>query len=94
MLNVRIKYLYLQSYSCKSGVDACYCPIIGKCEYSNYTLDLNKLQLLGTHVGNHNRNYYFTLTATNNAGLSSTEHIDILVDDSPPERGIVLEGKL
>ncbi|XP_052235488.1 uncharacterized protein LOC127847524 isoform X3 [Dreissena polymorpha] len=81
-----------ESYNCTSGADACYCPMIGKCEHFNYTVDLNKLHILGTHMGNHNRNYYFTLTATNNAGLSNTESIDILVDDSPPEPGVVFEG--
>ena len=68
--------------------------MIGKCEHFIYTVDLNKLHTFGTHMGNHNRNYYFTLTATNNAGLLNTESIDILVDDSPPELGVVFEGKI
>jgi hypothetical protein len=29
---------------------------------------------------------------TNNAGLSNIEHMDILVDNSPPEKGVVYEG--
>ncbi|WAR31803.1 hypothetical protein MAR_034345 [Mya arenaria] len=44
------------------------------------------------HIGNHNRNYYFTINVKNMAGLSTTEHIDVLVDDSPPSKGVVYEG--
>ena len=46
------------------------------------------------NIGNHNRNYYFTVKVTNNAFLTNIEHIDILVDDSPPEVGVVFEGRL
>jgi hypothetical protein len=43
-------------------------------------------------MGNHNRNYNFTLKVTNNAHLFNIEHVDILVDDSPPEVGVLFEG--
>ncbi|CAC5378371.1 unnamed protein product [Mytilus coruscus] len=46
------------------------------------------------HNGNHNRRYFFTVTATNNAFLVAYDHIDILVDESPPEVGVVLEGPI
>ena len=62
------------------------------CEYFNYTVPLNELVAINKHIGNHNRNYYFTLKVSNNAQLQNIEHIDILVDDSPPEVGVVYEG--
>lgn len=55
---------------------------------------MNKLVHNNTNIGDHNRQYFFTITATNNAGLTSVEHLDILVDDSPPEPGTVLEGPI
>ena len=72
----------------------CYCPAVGYCELNLYTIQLNSLIGLNKHNGDHNRNYYFTLTVTNQAMLSTTERIDILVDDSPPEKGVVYEGTL
>ncbi|XP_052788796.1 uncharacterized protein LOC128223559 [Mya arenaria] len=74
--------------SCSSA--QCYCPDIGECAFFNYTIPLNKLN--ATHIGNHNRNYYFTIKVTNMAGLSTMGHIDVLVDDSPPSEGVVFEG--
>ncbi|XP_052788798.1 uncharacterized protein LOC128223561 [Mya arenaria] len=70
----------------------CYCPDIGDCAFFNYTVPLNKLNAKQIHIGNHNRNYYFTIKVTNMAGLSTMEHIDVLVDDSPPSEGVVYEG--
>ncbi|KAL4218457.1 hypothetical protein ACF0H5_023192 [Mactra antiquata] len=70
----------------------CYCSDIGSCEMYNYSIPLNKLVNAGKHEGNHNRNYFFTIKVTNNAMLSNIEHVDILVDDSPPEVGVVYEG--
>jgi len=71
----------------------CYCPDIGACELFNYTIPLNKLQAINKHLGDHNRNYFFEIIVTNNALLTTTEYIDILVDESPPEPGVVYEGK-
>lgn len=70
----------------------CYCPDIGNCEFYKYTIPLNKLQNINTHIGNHNRNYFFEIRVTNQANLSSTEYIDVLVDESPPAKGVVYEG--
>lgn len=72
----------------------CYCPDIGKCEYYKYSVPLNKLVPNNTHIGKHNRNYLFTLKVTNNAKLSNIEQVDVLVDDSPPECGVVYEGNI
>jgi hypothetical protein len=70
----------------------CYCPLVGVCELYNYTLDLNSLVVKHTHIGLHNREYYFTIIVTNNARLVSVQHVDVLADDSPPAPGVVLEG--
>ncbi|XP_053399196.1 uncharacterized protein LOC128556970 [Mercenaria mercenaria] len=78
--------------SCPNNAVECYCPDVGFCEFFNYTVPLNKLVAIHKHEGNHNRNYYFTIKVTNHAHLYNTEHVDILVDDSPPEVGIVYEG--
>ncbi|XP_052788827.1 uncharacterized protein LOC128223594 [Mya arenaria] len=70
----------------------CYCPDIGICAFFNYTIPLNRLNVNDMHIGNHNRNYFFTIKVTNMAGLSTSERIDVLVDDSPPSAGVVYEG--
>ena len=71
----------------------CYCPLIGDCEISRYVIPLHGLVEAWRHIGNHNRNYYFTVTITNTAGIVTTDQMEILVDDSPPETGIVSEGQ-
>ncbi|XP_076106390.1 uncharacterized protein LOC143075038 [Mytilus galloprovincialis] len=71
---------------------SCYCPIVGACASTTFVAELKKLKSLNRHNGNHNRRYFFTVTATNNAFLVAYDHIDILVDESPPEVGVVLEG--
>ena len=78
--------------TCPTDSSDCYCPDVGMCEFFNYSIPLHDLVVKDKHIGNHNRNYYFTIIATNNAMLSTTEHIDVLVDDSPPEEGVVYEG--
>jgi len=70
----------------------CYCPKIGVCELSEYSVGFNKLVSNGTSIGKHNREYYFTLIVTNKARLVNIHRIDILVDDSPPVAGVVMEG--
>ncbi|CAG2236399.1 unnamed protein product [Mytilus edulis] len=70
-----------------ANVSTCYCPKIGNCSYTIYDDELTKL-----YFGNHNRRYFFTIAVINTAGLKAVEHIDILVDESPPEIGVVLEG--
>ena len=73
----------------------CYCPKVGsQCESLLYTVNLNGLVNKTRHIGNHNRNYYFTIKVTNKAKLVNIEHMDVLVDDSPPEPGVVLEGEI
>ena len=71
----------------------CYCPVIGDCEILRYGIPIHGLVEIHKHIGNHNRNYYFTIKVTNIAELVTTEYIVILVDESPPETGVVLEGQ-
>ena len=72
----------------------CYCPKVGNhCEILLYTVNLNGLIQKLKHICNHNRTYFFTIKVTNKAKLVNIEHMDVLVDDSPPETGVVLEGK-
>ncbi|KAK3088800.1 hypothetical protein FSP39_023833, partial [Pinctada imbricata] len=77
--------------SCSSTPN-CYCPAIGLCEQHVYQINFNSLVKNNTHIGLHNREYFFALKATNNAQLVSIERTDILVDNSPPEVGVVFEG--
>lgn len=51
-------------------------------------MDLSKI----IKEGQHNREYYFTIVVTNIAGLRSVQHLDVLVDESPPVNGTVMEG--
>ena len=46
----------------------------------------------GTSEGNHNREYHFWVEVTNEAHLTTVEEVIILVDDSPPEVGVVIDG--
>ena len=57
---------------------------------TTYTADLIKLR----KTGSHNRRYFFTVKVVNQAHLVGIEHVDILVDESPPETGVVLEGSV
>ncbi|CAC5398101.1 unnamed protein product [Mytilus coruscus] len=65
------------SISC-DNITSCYCPIIGECTSTTYVAELNKLKTLNQTM--------------NNAYLVAYDHIDILVDESPPVVGVVLEG--
>ncbi|XP_048259450.1 uncharacterized protein LOC124148457 [Haliotis rufescens] len=76
---------------CPPG-DDCYCPDVGPCEYQNYTLSLNRLVRNKSITGQHNTLYYFTLVLSNGALLKSFEHLDVLVDVTPAEIGIIQEG--
>ena len=57
-----------------------------------YRAEFNSLVNNNTHIGLHNREYFFALRVINNAKLVSVERLDILVDNSPPQTGVVLEG--
>ncbi|CAC5398098.1 unnamed protein product [Mytilus coruscus] len=76
------------------NITSCYCPIIGECSSTTFVARLKKLKSLNRHNGNHNRRYFFSVTAINTAHLVAYDHIDILVDESPPEVGVVLEGPI
>ncbi|KAL4218473.1 hypothetical protein ACF0H5_023207 [Mactra antiquata] len=86
-----LKVNKLTNSTCPKDVK-CYCPDIGSCEMYNYSIPLNKLVPVGKSEGNHNRNYFFTIKVTNNAMLSNIEHVDILVDYSPTDVGVVNEA--
>lgn len=73
-------------------MDGCYCPTVGDCEMLKYSIPLHSLIAKHKHIGDHNRNYFFTIKVTNYAMFTTTEYMDILVDDSPPETGVILEG--
>ena len=53
---------------------------------------MNSLKKNNTHIGLHNREYFFTVMATNNAKLKEVSTVEILADDSPPAAGVVQEG--
>ncbi|XP_052789246.1 uncharacterized protein LOC128223857 [Mya arenaria] len=92
MTELLSEHLAIRTINDSCTTAKCYCPDIGECAFFNYTIPLNKLNIKDLHIGNHNRNYYFTIKVTNMAGLSTTEHIDVLVDESPPSEGVVHEG--
>ncbi|XP_062588081.1 uncharacterized protein LOC134249747 [Saccostrea cucullata] len=70
----------------------CYCPSLGPCEISTYSIDMSKLMHNNKNIGQHNRDYFFTFVVTNNAFLRTIDHVDILVDESAPVKGVVMEG--
>lgn len=51
-------------------------------------------KLIGSkkNKGLHNREYFFTFVVNNNAFLRTVDHVDILVDESAPVKGVVREG--
>ncbi|XP_046569973.1 uncharacterized protein LOC124278290 [Haliotis rubra] len=81
----------LKEKSCPSNSN-CYCPSIGECQFHNYTVKLNALVANKTNQAQHNQPFFFTVVSTNGAGLKNIDHMDILVDTSPPEAGTVKEG--
>ena len=72
----------------------CSCPIIGRCALINFDIELNHLIGDGTHIGDHNREYHFWIEVFNEAHLVTTEEVTVLVDDSPPEPGVVINGPM
>ena len=78
--------------SCPSSTTDCYCPSVGVCEYSNFSVSLNSLIMNNTHSGKHHRDYFFDIEVLNNALLLETKRVDVFVDESPPEPGVVFEG--
>ena len=75
-----------------TGRDDCYCPSVGDCEIHRYLVTFTNLVHHSTHQGDHHREYYITVTATNAASLTTTTTVDILLDESPPTVGVVWEG--
>ena len=88
-----LKFNCILFYQANCLPPECYCPITGEdCEQLRYSVPMHSLVNINKHIGNHNRNYFFTIKVTNNANLFTTEDMVILVDESPPETGVVLEG--
>ncbi|KAK7493734.1 hypothetical protein BaRGS_00015063 [Batillaria attramentaria] len=75
-----------------NGTADCYCPSVGPCEIEKYLFNFPSLVSNNTNDGQHHREYYITITATNHASFRSRKMIDILIDESPPTVGVVLEG--
>ena len=82
---------FLHQTFCK-GRKFCYCPSVGDCENYLYEVTFPHLHVTNTHEGDHHRDYHLTLTVTNLASLQTTATFDLLLDDSPPTRGVVWEG--
>ena len=59
---------------------------------ANYSISLNQLIEADKHIGENNRSYFFTITVSNNALLSTTEHVDVFVYED--EKGKDLVGFL
>ncbi|XP_069118470.1 uncharacterized protein [Argopecten irradians] len=70
----------------------CICPMIGSCQLFHFSFDLNTLIVNNTHIGNHNRKYRYVIEATNTALLTTSISVDVYVDESPPEDGVIYEG--
>ena len=71
---------------------------MGPCELFGYSIYLKKLIGDTNSIGNQNGTYYFKVKVTNNALLTNTRNIEILVDildaGSTPDVGRVSEGML
>uniref|UniRef100_A0ABM0MJ98 Uncharacterized protein LOC102806247 n=1 Tax=Saccoglossus kowalevskii TaxID=10224 RepID=A0ABM0MJ98_SACKO len=63
-----------------------------ECYYRDYAieLDANKLNL---STGNHDHDYIFTITVTNNAMLVDVKTFQVTVDTSPPHEGTVHDSR-
>ncbi|XP_033730988.1 uncharacterized protein LOC117320520 [Pecten maximus] len=70
----------------------CICPFVGICQFVHFSFDLNALTVNNTHIGNHNRKYYYKIEVTNTALLTTSVVVDVDVDESPPADGVVYEG--
>ena len=66
---------------------------MGVCELGHYLIPFHNLvDENSAHQGQHHRRYHITVTATNHASLLTTRALDILLDDSRPSTGVVMEG--
>ncbi|XP_076453311.1 uncharacterized protein LOC143288575 [Babylonia areolata] len=89
---VAVQRLDNSTTSC-DGRASCYCPSVGEwCETDRYLVTFTNLVDSHSHQGDHHRHYYITLTATNAARLSTAATLKVLLDQSPPEVGVVWEG--
>lgn len=87
-----VTYLCILQSDCTGQAEGCYCPSVGVCELDHYLISFHSLVDQNTHQGQHHRQYYITVTATNHASLTASHSMDILLDVSPPSTGVVWEG--
>ena len=78
--------------NCSGQQGPCYCPDVGPCENYDYLISFNNIIHVNDSEGLHHRDYYISINVTNNARLRTTQHVDILIDASPPSGGVVMEG--
>ncbi|XP_078597675.1 uncharacterized protein LOC144873854 [Branchiostoma floridae x Branchiostoma japonicum] len=71
--------------------DTCKCTPMQPCYMTKYEIapDASKMDI---PIGEHDSDYYFYVTVTNRARLSTTERLQITVDISPPEPGHVSDN--
>eukprot|EP00058_Branchiostoma_floridae_P022361 XP_002607851.1 hypothetical protein BRAFLDRAFT_117282 [Branchiostoma floridae] len=71
--------------------DTCKCTPMEPCYMTKYEIapDASKMDI---PIGEHDSDYYFYVTVTNRARLSTTERLQITVDISPPEPGHVIDN--
>eukprot|EP00058_Branchiostoma_floridae_P007081 XP_002592569.1 hypothetical protein BRAFLDRAFT_118907 [Branchiostoma floridae] len=71
--------------------DTCKCTPMEPCYMTKYEIapDASKMDI---PIGEHDSDYYFFVTVTNRARLSTTERLQITVDISPPEPGHVSDN--
>ncbi|XP_035676037.1 uncharacterized protein LOC118415485 [Branchiostoma floridae] len=71
--------------------DTCKCTPMEPCYMTKYEIapDASKMNI---PIGEHDSDYYFYVTVTNRARLSTTERLQITVDISPPEPGHVSDN--
>lgn len=72
----------------------CYCPLIGPCETFFYSLDLMSLMSYDKLSTDNNRNYVAMINVINNAMLSATQQMSILIHYPSLEENVSREGKL
>ncbi|XP_053380183.1 uncharacterized protein LOC123553221 [Mercenaria mercenaria] len=76
-------YSFSNFHSCQNRTPSCYCPASGSCELYEYTLPENKMNLCDDRVKKAStRNFYVTITVTNNAFLNYTMYVDVLINEA------------
>ncbi|XP_078589451.1 uncharacterized protein LOC144869806 [Branchiostoma floridae x Branchiostoma japonicum] len=70
----------------------CTCIPKGReCYFRNYQIEPDEAKMIDP-LGNHDFDYYFLITVTNNAGLQTNRSLQVTVDRSPPLPGHVQDS--